>query len=427
MRQIRPAAAMFALLLGLVGAARAAPKEPLAVVTFRVRGEGLDAGLGEIVAELFAVKVGPHFRVLERVQVSKIIETQQFQYTDLVEDPSKAVKVGKLARARYILVGSLNKIGGTHILVAKVLDCESGEQFKGTSTTFDDIGTLSEAVDKIVRSMKFGASPDGEPEVPTLPEGIVRLRPGLYRCERDRAVMVHVEPGTFTMGAENAGPAARPVHKVRMKGFFIDRTEVTNRMFARFLNFRGKDVDDEGRPMIYPDPRIGLVKEGDDWKAVRGYEDFPVVRVTWYGASAYATWARKSLPTEAQWEYAARGASGFLYPWGNAAPKPALAVYDRRPPHRSGRAGALRDGVSPFGCLDMAGNVSEWCLDWFDAKYYEVSRFDDPVNLERKDERVLRGGSWYDPAEKILSAYRRRAKAHFADDTVGFRCVKNLD
>ncbi|MHC5037438.1 MAG: formylglycine-generating enzyme family protein [Planctomycetota bacterium] len=416
------------LLVGLTALAPvgAGEKESLAVVAFKVRGIEAAGETGNLVGELFSVKLGPYYRIVERVQVAKIIEAQQFQATDLVEDPKKAAKVGKLARARYVLVGSLNRLGEEYILVAKILDCDSGEQVKGGSTTFQGVSKLSHAVENVLQSMGLKKEKTQEDQPPVPPEGVILVRPGLYRSERDKALMVWVAAGKFRMGSEKLGAAERPVHEVKMKGFFIDRTEVTNRMFARYLNLRGKDVDENGQKMIFPDPRIGLTKWGDTWTPVKGVEEHPVVRVTWYGAVAYAKWAKKSLPTEAQWEYAARGKESRRYPWGNGAPNRELCVFGRRPPDRTLRAGQMTDGAAASRCLDMAGNVAEWCRDWFEEKFYETSPFADPVNLEKRDFRVHRGGSWYDTAEKILSARRAHAKPHFADDTLGFRCVKEL-
>jgi formylglycine-generating enzyme required for sulfatase activity len=267
---------------------------------------------------------------------------------------------------------------------------------------------------------------------PSVPQGIALVRPGLYQCQKDRAAMVWVPGGKFLMGAEDLGEATRPVHEVSLKGFFIDRAEVTNRQFAHFLTLRGKDADDEGRPMIYADVRIGIVKRGDEWTAVKGREEHPVVRVTWFGAAAYAAWAGKSLPTEAQWEYAASGSDGRLYPWGNAAPRPAgngqgFCVFGRRPPDLTLPSGSAPDGASPFGCLDMAGNVAEWCRDWYDETFYGNSPVENPASLETREKRVVRGGSWYDAADRMRRASRGAGAPHVAEDTVGFRCVKELN
>ncbi|MHC4779366.1 MAG: formylglycine-generating enzyme family protein [Planctomycetota bacterium] len=416
------ATAVVLLSLAVVGGAWA-EKMPLAVVAFDVRGVEEGKQIGSALGEIFSVKLGPYFRIIERVQVARLVEEQKFEATDLVEDAKKATRLGKLLRAEFIMVGSLNKFGDSFLLVARIIKCSSGEQFKGGSALMKSLGDVSDAADKVIRSMglKAEASVEGPPPPP---QGLVLVRPGLYRCERDRALMVYVKPGSFEMGSEGIGPAEKPVHQVKVKGFFMDRTEVTNRSYARFLNMWGKDVDTFGKKMIYPDPTVGLTRRGEVWTPVKGYEDHPVVRVTWFGAAAYAKWAGKSLPTEAQWEYAARGAEGRAYPWGKAAPTGGLAVFGRRPPDRTLKCGILKDGESSFGVLDMAGNVEEWCADWFDPGFYDASPFENPVNDEGSDDRSVRGGTWYDSPSKLLSARRSHRKPNFSDDTLGFRCVK---
>jgi len=405
-----------------------AEKPALAVLEFKVRG--MEAGredLGRMMAEIFSVKLGDHFRVLERVQVRKVIETKKFENTDFVEEPAKAAEVGKLARAKFIMVGSLNKIGEEFLLVAKIIKCETGEQFAGGTSTFKGMGEMMGTVDKVVKSMGFGDEDPKEEKPPTLPRGFELVRPGLYRCVNDRALMVHVPAGRFEMGSENLGPAEKPVHRVSLKGFLIDLNEVTNRMFAKFLDFSGEDRDEDRNRLVFEDRAIGLVKKGSSWIPVEGYEDYPVVRVTWYGASAYAKWAGKELPTEAAWEYAARGSDGRKYPWGNKEPDGALAVFGRSGFDRTRKAGMLQSGESPFGVRDMAGNVSEWCRDWFDPRYYQSSPFANPLNDEEAEQRSLRGGSWKDAAMKILAPYRSSSEPLSAADTIGFRCLKTLE
>lgn len=164
--------------------------------------------------------------------------------------------------------------------------------------------------------------------------------------EKDSGVLIWIPGGEFTMGSAEFS-SERPAHRVRLTPYWIGRTEVTNRMYRRFLAETGR-------------PPTTLAQE----ERFNGDEQ-PVVGVDYADAAAYCAWAGGRLPTEAEWEFAARGTDGRRYPWGNDAPTPAHAVFDRD--FLKGQAapvGSTPGDVSPFGLMDMAGNVSEWCADW---------------------------------------------------------------
>jgi len=188
--------------------------------------------------------------------------------------------------------------------------------------------------------------------------------------------MMPVPAGRFLMGSTSADPKAgsdeKPQHSVYLDAFWIDRTEVTNAQYVQFLNALGghtgtcgghdcaeTQVEDKYSHILNLDGRYAVES---------GFEEHPATQVSWYGAQAYCAWAGARLPTEAEWEKAARGTDGRLYPWGNEAPDCEKAQYGD-----CGGAtvpvGGRPAGASPYGVLDMAGNVWEWVGDWYDPGY----------------------------------------------------------
>ena len=227
----------------------------------------------------------------------------------------------------------------------------------------------------------------------------------------DGAEMVLVPAGPFQMGSEDGEADERPVHKVQLEAFYIDRLEVTHAQYAAFVQATGH------RPPI-------------DWpggKLPPALTNYPVVNVTWADADAYAKWAGKRLPTEAEWEKAARSTDGRVYPWGNDTNKKAASGKDALDPRRrEGRTypvGSFPDDVSPYGVVDLAGNVWEWTADWYAA-------YPGNHNLELEygqKYRVIRGGGaidYYGKPSTRRCASRARSVPYGTYDALGFRCVK---
>jgi len=195
---------------------------------------------------------------------------------------------------------------------------------------------------------------------------------------KDGAELLWVPAGSFGMGSTEGPPNERPVHRVSLSGFWLYQHEVTNGQFGQFAAATG-----------FAD---------SDWqKYAEGREPHPVVRVSWEGARAYAEWAGVALPTEAQWEYAARGPKGSKYPWGDQWSDRKLCWWWNRGQNEdvgTFPVGSFPDGASWCGALDLAGNVYEWCADWFSPTYYAQSPAHDPPGPEQGETRVSRGGSW---------------------------------
>jgi serine/threonine-protein kinase len=259
----------------------------------------------------------------------------------------------------------------------------------------------------------------------------------------DGMTMVYVPAGQFKMGSDDLDEClySNPAHDVSIDAFWIDQTEVTNSMFAKFLNDQGNQLND-GIAWLEPGSghrgiKYGYIEEhNDSFSTLDGYDDYPVIEVSWYGAAAYCAWIGGRLPTEAEWEYAARGPDGNQYPWGNTFDGERVNYCDKYCPEswkdktfidgaiRWTDVGSYPEGVSWCGALDMAGNVWEWVNDWWSENYYTNSPTDNPDGPESGDFRIGRGGSWYDEGWRMNSICRKGLQSSSARmHWVGFRCV----
>jgi formylglycine-generating enzyme required for sulfatase activity len=232
----------------------------------------------------------------------------------------------------------------------------------------------------------------------------------------DGMVMVYIPSSTFIMGSTDAdadaGDEEKPQRIVYLRAFWIDRYEVTNAMYARCV-----------RDGVCPPPQMPGSKTRAAYFDEPGYENYPVIYVSWEEARKYCEWAGRRLPTEAEWEKASRGVEGQIYPWGDQPPVGNLANFGGKVGDTS-RAGSYPDGASPYGVLDMAGNVLEWVADWYGADYYASSADNNPGGPPSGEFRVLRGGSWFNMARSMRSAFRLWNYPDVRTDTIGFRCAR---
>ena len=240
---------------------------------------------------------------------------------------------------------------------------------------------------------------------------------------KDGAPMVLIPAGEFQMGG--AYSEERPVHTVNLDAFYIDKYEVTNAQYKKFLEanpqWRKDQIDRKYHNMQY-------LQDWDENDYPGGKGDYPVAYVSWYAAKAYAEWAGKRLPTEAEWEKAARGGLvGKQYPRGN------------RITHDDANYGGsfgkdFWNGTSPvasfppngYGLYDVAGNILEWCADWYDSEYYARSPKENPRGPSSGEIRVRRGGSWSGGPGILRVACRLHEGSDAALDDTGFRCVQDI-
>jgi len=258
-----------------------------------------------------------------------------------------------------------------------------------------------------------------------------------------------IPAGTFLMGSRDKAPDEAPVHEITLAAFWIDRHEVTVAQFAAFVAATAYRTDAErfGWSGVFDTARGEWTRaDGAEWRHPEGPgskapRDEPVTQVSWNDATAFARWAGKRLPTEAEWEYAARGGlAGRTYAWGDELrPGGRLMAnwwqgvfpsHDTGEDGYRGRAPVGRFPPNGYGLYDVIGNVWEWCADWYEAAYYRRSPVRDPRGPGSGRERVMRGGSWM-CSENFCSNYRVASRSHATPDSgldnVGFRCARDAE
>jgi acyl carrier protein len=280
-----------------------------------------------------------------------------------------------------------------------------------------------------------------------------------YRRRSDGMRCILIPSAAVEIGCDSpeAQHDERPMHIVELDSFVIDAEPVSTTAYCRFLNSIGEVAPEVLADWFVLDPEddrnehVLIHQVGSEWRPVPGAEGWPMILVSWYGANAYSLWSNgrdwrgygadpgaepeSFLPTEAQWEYAARGARYRAFPWGDESPSPDRMRYGQ---HRKGatyRADTLpmadvNDllGMSPFGLHHMAGNVWQWCRDWYDASFYTRPDATQPNAVSRMPGKVKseRGGSWIGPADLCRSSFRRGRPPSARGRCLGFRCVSSV-
>ncbi len=234
--------------------------------------------------------------------------------------------------------------------------------------------------------------------------------------------MVLVPAGEFIMGYEGGERDEAPIHRAYLDSFYIDKYEVTNQQYAAFLNERGNQIEFSAFWVEFNDPDIRIHETEGVWTADPGWEQHPLIEMTWFGARAYCEWRGARLPSEAEWEKAARGPDGQIFPWGDESPTCEMANFAGCN-HQTVPVGSYPANVSPYGAFDMAGNVWEWVNDWWDPEYYTYSNYENPIGPENGDFKVRRGGAYEESPAHLRSTYRYHNYPPLTYRTIGFRCA----
>ncbi len=214
-----------------------------------------------------------------------------------------------------------------------------------------------------------------------------------------------------------------PAALVMLDNYWIDVYEVTNEIYLEFVKATGHP------PALDDSCTTDACREGNLWKGASFPPKIrrqPVTQISWYDAEAYCKWRGKRLPTEAEWEKAARGPSGSMYPWGKASPK-GRATFNRKwnGIHTMTNVGSYPGGASIYGLHDMAGNVWEWVDNWYHRTYYSFGTKNNPKGYTKGEYKSLRGGSWVNFPDSLRSAFRRWSRPDVRFNDTGFRCARS--
>lgn len=310
-----------------------------------------------------------------------------------------------------------SRLPGIYTVAAGDTCGELAARFKVTAEEIWRINNFPGNCDQIFAGQKLliPAQATGEPQLleanapGELEAGTVRT------ASKDGTQLVFVPAGVFWRGSDDSDLQSRqgekPMQAIYLDAFWIDQSEVTNAMYAGCV-----------REGACTEPSQTSSHRNMFYYGQAAFDEYPVIHVSWEDAERYCSWAGRRLPSEAEWEKAARGVDGRIYPWGNEPASGRLANYDNQVGDTT-RVGSYPAGASPYGVLDMSGNAAEWVADWFDMQYYLSSRVINPDGPETGQFRVQRGGSWLSQSYAIRSAHRLWNYPDLSFEGIGFRCA----
>ncbi|HPS42066.1 MAG TPA: bifunctional serine/threonine-protein kinase/formylglycine-generating enzyme family protein [Anaerolineaceae bacterium] len=392
---------------------------------------GVPAGIADVIRKMVAKEMQERFQTVTEV-LSALSGRTSLPPVPTIS-PKKSKKTGVVIGLAFVFLAVIG-------LLIKVISNGRAPSTEIIPTINSGLSTKTELISTAVSPSTTGSlTTIITPEVEEVSTVVTKTTDDL------EMIMISIPKTTFIMG-KSPDQALReclwvrpdcdikdyqdesPSHAVTLDAYWIDQTEVTNEMFAQFLNKKGNQTEGGVYWLDTASDASFIKNNGSGWQPDQGYEDYPVTGVTWYGANAFCQWAGKSLPTEAQWELAARGTDNRTFPWGDAPPDCSLAnIFECG--GKAAAVGSFKAGASPYEVYDLAGNVWEWVADWYQKNYYEMSK--GAVNPQGPEmtlgSRGLRGGSWRDLGDGIRTTYRYWKEPGYSSNSVGFRCVLNED
>ena len=317
------------------------------------------------------------FSLVERSHVKEVVEEVAFQQSGIT-DAATITEIGTHLNVEKLFFAQVHRLRPDYKLTVKIVDVATNqidrveEQHLGSKNSHIKAATLK------------------------LAQHLIQTASLLAPVE-----MVLLPAGRFTMGSQGGLPDERPPHQVSISAFYLDRYEVSQIAYQAFLETRGKGQTRGQKP------------------------ENAATMVSWTAAAGYCQSLGKRLPTEAEWEYAARGNESRIYPWGNTPPTRAHAHYSGGHSKGPFKIDSLPQSATPEGLFHLAGNVAEWVQDWWDPGYYATSPIADPGGPTEGDFKVVRGGSWTQPPEELRASARAYYNMNRGAGYIGFRCARS--
>jgi formylglycine-generating enzyme required for sulfatase activity len=348
-------------------------------VQVAVVAEGGPAEVTSYVQALVEKELGASgkFILVERSRVEEVLKEMAFQQSG-VTVPEKAAQIGQHLNVEKLIFVQTHRLHPHYELTLRVVEVSTNQVLRVEK---ESLGRLKEEIQAGTRRAAR-----------RLIAAAGLLSP---------AQMILIPAGRFAMGSAHGLPDEQPPHSVSISAFYLDAYEVSRMAFEEFLVAQGRKARADVR-----DP------------------DLPATGVSWHDAVAYCGSRGGRLPTEAEWEYAARGPQGRTYPWGETLPNPSLARFagQERGPLL---VVSLPEGATPEGVHHLGGNAAEWTQDWWDPGYYARSPAQDPRGPAEGDFRAVRGGSWNQPADELRASARAYHNPDRGDGHLGFRCARD--
>ena len=371
---------MTALLLVLALFSAAVPawgRERLRLAVAPVEREGyVPAGVSAAVQSALEreLAASDRFDLVERERLEDVLQEISFQQAGVTE-PGATAELGRQLNVDLLVFASVARLGADYGLRLRVVDVESARVMRAEEAVLGRLDTTVRATSRrVARGLAAAA---------------LALRP---------VEMISLPAGAFTMGSSAGLGDEAPPHRVTVAAFALDRTEVSRAAYNAWLSGRGES----------PQSTADL--------------DLPVTLVSWTDAFGYCRSQGKRLPTEAEWEYAARGSAGRTYPWGEARPDAARARFGSTGP---APVDDPLSGATPEGIYHLAGNAAEWVADWWNPAYYRSSPEENPGGPAVGDYRAVRGGGWSEPADALRSTARAYHNHLKGAGHIGFRCARS--